>query len=189
MAAASKHLAVGEDALIGRHIHHFAHKDTAFPAHHLAFEGKGILVDDRGVHIRARGNREACLCHLVGDLVAAHKAEVIGLGDGALIGKRDRESAGELQVLRRFVLGQGDDNLIVVILPGPGGHHHVGSAVLVPGGEHHAGLRGGHKGVGGAEVLAPGDFFQGFIRIHIRCVLVTGVFAADRGNQRGNGNN
>jgi hypothetical protein len=38
--------------------------------------------------------------------------------------------------------------------------------VFVPGGDHHAGLRRGHKGVVRTEILAPGDFFEGFFRIH-----------------------
>ena len=52
------------------------------------------------------------------------------------------------------MLAQADNNLLVVILSCPRGHHHVGIVVLVPRGEHHARLGRGHQCLACAKVLA-----------------------------------
>jgi len=147
-----------EDARVGAHVDDLADEDAVFEADDLALEGEGILVDDGSVHVRTRGRGESNFGDLVGDLVGADGAEVVGLGDGAHIGETDGEGAGLLKIVGGLVLGEADDNLVVVVLPGPCGHHHVGNFVLVPGGDHHAGLGSGHKGVRGAEILAACDF-------------------------------
>ena len=156
-------LAVGEDARVGALVHHFADQDAVRPADHLALEGQRVFVDDGSVDIGAGRHREAHFGDLVGHLVAAHHAEVVGLRHGAHVGEGDRERAGQLEVGRGLVLGEGDDDLVVVILAGPGGHHHVRVVVLVPGGDHHAGLRRCHQGMAGAEIRAARHFFQGLV--------------------------
>ena len=101
------------------------------------------------------------------------------------VGKAHGKGAGELQVLRGLVLGERYHNLMGIVLPGPGGHHDVRVPVFIPGGNHHTRLRCGHKGMVGAEVLAPGNLFQGFVVVHSICVLL--ILATDGHHSQGNG--
>ena len=160
-------LAVGEDAFIGAHVHHFADEDAVGPADHLAFQRERILLDDGRIHVRAGREGETDLGHFVRDLAAAYQSEIVGLRHRADIGETHGEGAGDLQILRGLVLGHAHDDLLVIVLPGPGGHHHVRRMVLVPGRDHHARLGRGHKSVVRSEILAAGDFVECFLCAHI----------------------
>ena len=75
------------------------------------------------------------------------------------VGETDGESACLFKVFGGLVLGQTDYYLLIIILPGSGGHHYIGIVVFIPGSYHNAGLRGGYKCMVGAEILTPGNFF------------------------------
>ena len=92
--------------------------------------------------------------------MSAYKAEVVGLRHGTHVREAHGEGAALFEILGGFVFGHADDYLPVVILSGPGGHHHVRVVVLVPRGYHHARLGSGHKRMVRPEILPARHFFQ-----------------------------
>ena len=181
------HLSVRQDALVGTHVHDLANEDAVGPTHDLALEGEGVLIDNRSVHVGAGRHGETDLRDLVGNLVAADEAEVIGLRHGADIGKTHGEGAGQFDIVGGLVLGHRDHDLLVVVLAGPRRHHHVRGMVLVPRRDHHARLRRRYERMVRSEILPARHFLKGFIGIHFVLCLIVGTVATDGHQAHGDG--
>ena len=98
---------------------------------YAAFECHRQLAEEWGVHVGSLLCSPSCAFHLIGRLASAGDAHIVGRHHRLLGGKGHGELAVHLQVVRRLVRPQRDNNLVHVPLSAPCGIHGIGPSLFV----------------------------------------------------------